>query len=329
MEDITLISVPYTVVENPPLGIAVLKGAIESEGFSCTTMDLGMALYLHCGQDRLFFDLVQQYLSLNTVSEPRVLAVVEEFIEHWAQQLVSRSSRWIGISVFSFYAHNANFLLCTRIKQLNPDQKIVLGGPGIGTKIHQNLWDDFRITGIEKLSKYGEILKKRRLVDEIILGDGEQALIDLLRNDWVSEGFHMERYRDQDRAHAYANFDDFDLSLYQGQLNRGYPQLPIFSSKGCVRNCDFCDVNVLQNRFRFRSGKNIVDEMIYLADRYGIRDFIFLDSLANGSLKSLKEWVTELAQYNINYPDKRITWSASGWICRPIGQMAESCYPRK
>jgi hypothetical protein len=58
-----------------------------------------------------------------------------------------------------------------------------------------------------------------------------------------------------------------------------------------------------------------------------LRDFVFQDSLVNGSLKSLKEWVTALAEYNTANPDKRITWSASGWICRPIGQIPENFYP--
>jgi len=326
MNNITLASVPSALIDNPPLGIAVLKGAIESEGFTCTTLDLGMDLYVRCNKDRTLFDLVQQYFySPITIVDHNVTTMVEESINCWAVDLVNRNSQWIGFSVFSYYAHYATFLLCSRIKKLNPLQKIVIGGPGTGIKMIKDLCQKIKINEIEKLSTYGNILKKRQLIDEYILGDGEQALIDLLRGHTITDQFYMESYRNHN--HPYASFDDFDLALYQGQLNKGYPQLPIFSSKGCVRNCDFCDVNVVQNRFRFRNGKNIVNEMIYLADRYNLRDFIFLDSLANGSLKSLREWVTELAEFNKNNPDKRITWSASGWICRPIGQFPESFYP--
>ena len=325
MKDITLVSVPYTVVEGPPLGIAVLKGAVESEGFSCKTIDLGMELYKHCRMDRKFFDSVQHYFSAPNIDGlPDITQCVQEFINQWAVDLVDSNSRWIGISVFSYFSHYATFLLCSKIRQLNPAQKILIGGPGVGTKMRKEVWSQFGITEMEKILNFGDIFKKRRLVDACIFGDGEQALIDLLGTDTIDDRFHMETYRNQD--HPYSNFDDFELHLYQGQLNRGSPQIPIFSSKGCVRNCDFCDVNVIQNRFRFRNGKNIVDEMIYLADRYNYRDFIFLDSLVNGSLKSLKEWVTELAKYNIANPDRRITWSASGWICRPIGQMPQSFY---
>jgi hypothetical protein len=81
----------------------------------------------------------------------------------------------------------------------------------------------------------------------------------------------------------------------------------------------------VQQKFRFRQGANVFKEMLYLADRYNIREFIFVDSLVNGNLKSMTEWITALAEYNRNNPDKRITWSGS-WICRPIGQIKENLY---
>jgi hypothetical protein len=130
MQDITLVSVPYTIVESPPLGISVLKGAVEAEGFACRTLDLGMELFVYCNKNRKLFDSVQQYLSSNTVALPETIAILDRFIDHWSQTLVDTNSRWIGISVFSYYAQHASFLLSTRIKQLNPDQKIVLGGAG-------------------------------------------------------------------------------------------------------------------------------------------------------------------------------------------------------
>ena len=324
--DIILVSVPYTIIEVPPLGIAVLKGAIESEGFKAKTIDLGIELLKSCKNDSSIFNDLQMYFANEGVIQGQHTEVsAQEFIDDWSFVLANASARWIGISVFSYYSYTATYLLCEKIKSINPKLKIVIGGPAVGTKISSNLYDKIKISSVEKLYNFGEILKKRNLIDHYILGDGEQALIDLLNDNSTAGIFHTEKY--QSKAHPYSNFDDFDLSSYKGQLDRGYTQLPIFSSKGCVRNCDFCDVNVIQNKFRFRNGKNIVEEMIFLADRYGIRDFIFLDSLVNGSLTNLKAWVSRLAEYNRSNPDKKITWSASGWICRPIGQIKEDFYP--
>lgn len=323
MHDIILISVPFTIIETPPLGIAVLKGAVESAGFRAKTIDLGMQLFNDCQRDKELFDSLQEYFIQPGFDDNlEIKNKVSLFINTWATKLATMPSRYIGISVFSYYSHLASYLLIQKIKEIDPTKKIVVGGPGVSIKISSQMQKAYNITAVEQMMSFGEILKKRKLA-EYITGDGEQALIDLLSNNQTSTEFQMLDY--QSSQHPFSNFDDFDLYEYSGQLNRGYPQIPIFSSKGCVRNCDFCDVNSVQNRFRFRTGKNIVEEMLYLADRYGIRDFNFLDSLVNGSLKSMLEWVTALAEYNNSNPDKKITWSGS-WICRPIGQIKEHVY---
>jgi len=332
MLDITLVSVPYTIIDVPPLGIAVLKGAVKSAGFRARTIDLGMDLFNDIGRDRSLFNSLQEifvYQNQDQNHQDHRIDIIETFIAKSARKIVDCNSRWIGISVFSYYSHLASYMLCQEIKRLNPRAQIVIGGPAVGIPVSEGLVRMFNFTSIEKMMSFGDLSRKRKLADEIILGDGEQPLIDLLANQERSQEFHMQNYRDPawEELHPFSDFDDFTLTDYEGNLQRGYPQLPIFTSKGCVRNCDFCDVNVVQNRFRFRNGKNIVTEMIHLANRYDIRDFILLDSLVNGSLKSLKEWVSELAVYNRANPDRRITWSASGWICRPIGQMKEDFYP--
>lgn len=61
MIDIVLASVPYTVIETPPLALGVLKGAVEAEGMSCRTIDLGMELFLHVDKQRELFEEVQAY----------------------------------------------------------------------------------------------------------------------------------------------------------------------------------------------------------------------------------------------------------------------------
>lgn len=323
MYDIILVSVPYTYVEVPPAGIAVLKGAAQSHGFTAKCLDLGMELFKECNKDREYYEHIQNNFVAPSEKINNEATSADNFIDKWAKKLANEDTRYIGISVFSYFSHLAAYMLCEKIKNINPDMKIVIGGPGCNIKISDSMFDRYKISGIEKFSQFGDILVKRKIADHAIVGDGEQALIDLL-SDRYTDGnkFQIIDYK-QDLP--FSNFDDFNLSDYQGQLHKGLPQLPMFTSKGCVRECDFCDVKAVQSRFRFRTGKNIVKEMIYLAERYNIREFVFLDSLVNGSLKSLTEWVTELAEYNRNNPEKQIKWSGN-WICRPKGQIKEPFY---
>lgn len=319
MYDIIFLSVPYGNIAVPPLGISVLNGVVKHSGYKSKCIDLSMELYKVCSELNLDFETVQSSL-INP--EKDLDPVFKEFVDYTVENLIKLKPKFIGISVFSFFAHFSSYYICKEIKKRS-NIDIVVGGPGAGTITMNELTFALELTSLEKTMKFGDFLKKRKLADYVIFGDGEQAILDLLSDN--NKSFDNYQIFDYKNQFPFANFDDYNFADYRGQLNKGYPQIPVFTSKGCVRNCDFCDVNVVQQKFRFRQGENIVKELIYLADRYGIRDFNFADSLINGSLKSLKEWVTELAAYNKQNPDKRITWSGS-WICRPIGQMPEYMY---
>ena len=316
MHDIVFLSIPYANISTPPLGISVLSGVVKDHGFKSRCIDLSMELHRACKATNRDFENTQ--LMLLNPQSTTVDTFIEEFFDYWIKQILSLKPRYIGLSVFSFFTHFTAFYLCNRIRYHDPHAKIVLGGPGTNTEVSSKLYNICQMTSLQQLQKFGEFLRKKNLVDYVIVGDGEQAVIDLL-----SENSKLDQdqyqFADYKQEFAFADFDDYNLYDYQGQLGLGYPQLPIFTSKGCVRSCDFCDVEAIQQKFRFRQGENVIREMIYLAERYGIRDFNFADSLVNGSLKSLEQWVSELAKFNKQNPDKRITWSGS-WICRPIGQ---------
>ncbi len=321
--NIVLASVPYTYIEVPPLAPAVLRGALEHEGLTAKTVDIGFELYKESA-DRARFDYLQDYFITSEVDYSKEdVDYLHNFIDRWANQLLSYSAEYIGISVFSFYAHYFTYKLCQRIRELDPNKKIVIGGNGAATETSTILGSRITLKAIDHMRSFGEYLKANKLCDVVIIGDGELALIALLKGQTTTAvDKHIIDYKNE---FPFANFDDYELNLYPGQLNRGYPQIPIFGSKGCVRNCDFCDVYAIQGKFRFRAGGNIFKEMLYLADRYGIRDFNFTDSLVNGSLSNFEEWVGVLAEYNNSNPDKRITWNGS-WICRPTGQMSHHMY---
>lgn len=319
MYDIIFLSVPYGTIVVPPLGISVLNGVVKYHGYKAKSFDLSMELSKKCSSLNIDFESVQSTL-LNPGNQLEPVFV--EFIDEVVDRLIKLNPKFVGISAFSYFAHFCTFYLCTELRKRS-NLKIVIGGPGVDTIITEELHGPLSVTSLEKMLKFGEFLKKRNLTDYAIVGDGEQAILDLLAGD--STDLNNFQIFDYKQEFPFSNFDDYNFWDYKGQLDRGHPQIPVFTSKGCVRNCDFCDVNVIQQKFRFRQGKNIVKELIYLADKYGIREFNFSDSLVNGSIKSLVEWTEELAEYNKNNPDKKITWTGM-WMNRPIGQIKEHVY---
>ena len=73
----------------------------------------------------------------------------------------------------------------------------------------------------------------------------------------------------------------WDLVNLQGYWSLPYAHgpktpryLPILTSRGCPYPCDFCVVPETNNRaWRGNDAKQVVDEIIALRDRYGVRDF--------------------------------------------------------
>lgn len=86
----------------------------------------------------------------------------------------------------------------------------------------------------------------------------------------------------------YPDKDLFDLRLY---VKRGGVSFygAILTSRGCSGQCTFCSKSVFGNRYRFRSPKNIYDEIVYLIKKYGINEFVFVDDAFTVNKKMVEE----------------------------------------
>jgi radical SAM superfamily enzyme YgiQ (UPF0313 family) len=65
---------------------------------------------------------------------------------------------------------------------------------------------------------------------------------------------------------------------YRGIFMKKRPFTVILGSRGCPNNCVFCVIPLIQGRhFRYRSATNIVDEIEWIVEHDGIREFHFED----------------------------------------------------
>ncbi|MFH2070133.1 MAG: radical SAM protein [Elusimicrobiota bacterium] len=67
--------------------------------------------------------------------------------------------------------------------------------------------------------------------------------------------------------------------LYKSILAKGSPITTIVSSRGCPFKCYFCSNLESGQKVRFRSAKNVVDEIHECVEKFGITDFLFFDEL--------------------------------------------------
>ncbi|MHA1343856.1 MAG: B12-binding domain-containing radical SAM protein, partial [Promethearchaeota archaeon] len=89
-----------------------------------------------------------------------------------------------------------------------------------------------------------------------------------------------------------------------------YPVAPIITSRGCPYSCYFCAVPYLwSKKFRRRSTKNVVDEMEYLVNTFGIKEIHIEDDSFTLNKAHVMSICKEVISRNL-----RIAWSLPNGI---------------
>jgi len=298
MIDIVIISVPGIVRKLPQAAPALLKASVEAAGFSCKTIDFNIRFY----QENVDIDAIETFFStgLNLEHQPEAQCLVE----NWTRDLLKLNPKYVGISVFTYQNRIASELFCESLRKLAPDVKIVLGGQGLSDG------------GIEGASSFGQTLVGKNLADFWIRSEGEISLVELLKNNTSYPGINSDSFKQIEDLDSlpFPNYDDYEMDLYESK------SLPITGSRGCVRSCSFCDIHE-HWKYRYRLGKSIANELLYLNKRYDVNHFSFSDSLINGNLREFNQFTKILADYNDTLSEK-ISWH-SQFIVRSPRQVNE------
>jgi len=277
--DILLIQCPPWDAEMPPLSIAYLSSYLKKYGFSVSVFDLNIDLYSDVSGDKKFLWEQKSYdwwvddelfkgtwLSL----EERTSIALEEI-------LGKIQPRNIGISVSYASYHFASELLKI-IKRFNNEAKIILGGWGCIVEGARNMFP-------------------KELADVFVVGEGEETLKEVL------ETFQLKNViknvpgaifnkncpvtfesrspiMDLDSI-PWPLFKEFDLNQYK------YRAIPLFTSRGCIGHCAFCNDWALTKPYRYRSAHHVFEEIKYHVENNYIEVFSFKDLLCNGNIERL------------------------------------------
>lgn len=304
-----LLAIPPRIQDDfgyTPAGAALIKGSVVRAGYSCQVIDLNSRLddlYAQDPDNDINVAIDNFFLHYNFYSQ-QTWAIVSKLIEQWSEEIVNKNPVWVGLSVFSYNSQRASRLLAIKIKELNPDIKIVVGGSGIGT--------DFT---------FAETLHQQKIIDAYVRGEGERAILGVLSGDQNQPGINgipAEQIDDIGNL-PYPDYSDYELKTYTN--GKGLVALPITGSRGCVRSCTFCDIASMWPKYRFRKGNDIADEIKHQVSRYGVNAFRFTDSLINGSMKAFKDMIFALAEYRMSLPsEQRFIWDTH-YIVRPQRHM--------
>lgn len=157
--------------------------------------------------------------------------------------------------------------LCEAINEVKGDAELVLGGHGA--------------------SACPEYIKEITDCDEVVVGEGE-------------EYFHGN-YTNLD-AIPFPLWNKFPINEYSTKLKlpgweKGDRTLGIATSRGCVGKCNFC--YRMTEGIRTRSIENVMEEMKYLNEEYGINYFFMQDELFVSSRKRMYDFHQGLKDYGL------------------------------
>jgi len=227
----------------PPIGIAYLGAVARDRGHDVLLIDGGLA----------------------NITE--IVRQANEYKPHF-----------IGITCWTINRGTV-WKLCSLLRKTVPDVFLALGGS------HASL--------------YPEHIFRKTHASAVVIGEGEETIceiLDVLENNGDIAKVKGIAYRDADgivkqteaRAQIghldsipfpyYEGFRDFSFQRYVGFAGLPRPTAAIITSRGCVFDCAFCgSVSFWGKKWRFRSARNVLDEIEYLVRNKGARSIYMFD----------------------------------------------------
>jgi len=307
--DILVLSCPLTETGSPMHAGAVLKSIANKAGFSCTVVDLNF-LTLKWLQSRkhnsnLNSATIRSFF-WNGKRNHQTQEVIDQFT-HMVLEIINKyQPKILALSVFTDYSRPAGKLISNIVRQHLPNIKIIMGGAGI---VNADAEDSsgHPVAQPGQIS-FAEKLLRNKEIDFYIQGDAEHAFLEFLKGNYDFVGINQPTWQQLTNSDLltleYPDYSDYDWSMYH-ELEIG-----INGSRGCVRQCRFCDYITTWKKYTWRTGENIFKEMLHQYQRYNISFFHFTDSLLNGNMAEFKNLITLLAEHNTTHPDHLLSWGS-------------------
>ncbi len=307
MVDIAILVIPKIDPYAPTVGPAILKSHLSAEGFSCKIIDLNIQLYNIMSdeeKEKYFFKNDDKiFVTEWDYSLEKEHKIFLKKYKNWTNSVINDlkklKPRFVGMSLLTEYSRTFAIYFSMLIKKYLPNTKIIWGGADVrGYRAQYPL--------------------NRGLIDFFIHGDAEFSLVELLKGNVSAPGINSdEAHQVEDLSTVLIpDYSDIEWTLYPNRFKNG-KTVYITGSRGCVKNCTFCDIHRLWPKYKFRSAKSIFTEIVEIRKLWNRTDFHFTDSLINGSMKTFRELLNLLKEYRKTDPG--FTWS-SQWIMRPQSQ---------
>ena len=316
--DAIILNVPRIGPSRPSAGTAIIKSLLNEINITNRIYDINLDFFnqfvIDHGAEQwheldLYFYTENSELSENTKKN------YYKFIDDWYQKIQNHNPKFLLISVFTWQCQKftTDFLNYIRPKC---SATVVIGGQGMIKSEN---------TSFNEHPDYAVSLLEQGLIDFFIQGEAEKALPQLLQGNVSFPGINSQQFAERSPMAEvpFMDFSDHDIKSYHSGYQDG--QLPLETSRGCVRRCVFCDWPLYAGGFRSKSGSQLYNEVITYYQQYNVNNFYFNDSLMNGSLGDFREFNRLLIEYykSNNLENKTLKYSGM-YIIRKENQFNES-----
>jgi len=268
--------------------------------------------------DESFMPLGIAYIAAVLEREGYEVRVRDHIIEPQPEAVFLRETQEFNPIVVGFTAVtpvvNSAYRLSAKLKEIIPGLVTIIGGP------HATAMPD------EGLLKG---------LDYVVRGEGEFTMLELMKNLTNPEGIRGLSYmkngqpvhnpdrefmsgEEMDKLPFPARHLFPDIHRYKGQeaLGSKVPCASIMTSRGCPFGCKFCYKAVFGKKFRARTPENIVAEIIYLKETYGVKEVAIVDDTFTSDVKRVIKFCDLLIEKKVN-----MRWSCPNGIRVDIGDL--------
>ncbi len=297
--DIGLVTLPPWGVENPPIGLGYLDSHLRNKGFKTKIFDFNI-LFHNSVEDslKMLWHVENKNYWSNKETFSLLVNIFKKQIEETVAILLSSNCKFFGFSVVD-PKERITIEVIKRMKKKAPQIKVILGGPACSSDVQREFF----------------LHNAPGVIDYFVVGEGEETLEKIIDNEIKSINPPRENgvaFYESKKWHYIPRdpikpLDKIGFPKYAGinlKEYNGGRSLLVEWSRGCIGNCSFCKNYHLVKGYRFRSPKNIVEELSYFVNNHNIREFTVCDSLMNGNFKQLNDVCDEIIKKGIN-----IRWS--------------------